>query len=224
MYSGGTTTSFAGTIIANTSITINNGVTLSGRALALTGAVTLDSSSITVCSLTPTPGAPTLSKAFNPATINAGGVSTLTITLSNPNTSLATLSVPLIDTLPPGVVIASTPNANSTCGGMTASAGGNTVTLTGSIPAGSGSTAGTCQATVNVTSASAGTYINTLVAGALQTNHGSNTVGAIATLTVVPPITPTTATTVPTLSEWGMIIFMVFGGFMSIYYLRRQRR
>jgi hypothetical protein len=31
-------------------------------------------------------------------------------------------------------------------------------------------------------------------------------------------------TSVPTLSEWGMIIFMVFGGLMSIYYLRRQRR
>jgi hypothetical protein len=33
---------------------------------------------------------------------------------------------------------------------------------------------------------------------------------------------PTTA--VPTLNEWGMIIFMVFAGFGAIYYLRRWRR
>ncbi len=46
--------------------------------------------------------------------------------------------------------------------------------------------------------------------------------GYTITTRVVPPITPTTA--VPTLSEWGMIIFMVLGGLMSIYYLRRQRR
>jgi hypothetical protein len=29
--------------------------------------------------------------------------------------------------------------------------------------------------------------------------------------------------TVPTMTEWGMIIFMVFAGLVSIYYLRRQR-
>ena len=30
-------------------------------------------------------------------------------------------------------------------------------------------------------------------------------------------------TDVPTLSEWGMIIFMVLVGLMSVYYLRRQK-
>ncbi|HZK17091.1 MAG TPA: ice-binding family protein, partial [Anaerolineaceae bacterium] len=38
----GTTTSFVGTIIADQSITLNNGATLNGRALALNAAVTLD--------------------------------------------------------------------------------------------------------------------------------------------------------------------------------------
>lgn len=35
---------------------------------------------------------------------------------------------------------------------------------------------------------------------------------------------PDPAVSVPTISEWGMIIFMIFAGFSSIYYLRRQHR
>lgn len=34
----------------------------------------------------------------------------------------------------------------------------------------------------------------------------------------------TTSTSVPTMSEWGMIIFMVFAGLGAISYIRRQRR
>jgi len=44
----GTTTSFVGSILALTSITLDNGATLEGRALARNGAVTLDSNTITV--------------------------------------------------------------------------------------------------------------------------------------------------------------------------------
>jgi len=33
-----------------------------------------------------------------------------------------------------------------------------------------------------------------------------------------------TATAVPTVNEWGMIIFMIFAGLGSVYFLRRQRR
>jgi hypothetical protein len=31
------------------------------------------------------------------------------------------------------------------------------------------------------------------------------------------------AATIPTMTEWGMIIFMVLAGFGSLYYLRRKR-
>jgi hypothetical protein len=31
-------------------------------------------------------------------------------------------------------------------------------------------------------------------------------------------------TDIPTLSEWGMVIFMVVAGLGSVYYLRRQRK
>jgi uncharacterized protein YhjY with autotransporter beta-barrel domain/cell division septation protein DedD len=48
---------FAGTIIADQSITFNTGATLDGRALAINGAVTLDSNTITAPTPTPEPTA-----------------------------------------------------------------------------------------------------------------------------------------------------------------------
>ena len=56
-----TTTSFIGNIFALTSISLNTGATLNGRALAQTGAVTLDANTITgpICTGIPiTPGLP----------------------------------------------------------------------------------------------------------------------------------------------------------------------
>lgn len=53
----GTTSHMVGNIIANASITLNTGATLTGRALALTAAVTLDSNTISTvaCSINPCP-------------------------------------------------------------------------------------------------------------------------------------------------------------------------
>jgi hypothetical protein len=188
----GTGSTVAGTIIALASITLTTGANANGRALALNGAVTLDSNAVSLCSLAPSPVVPTLGKAFSPATINAGGVSTLTITLSNPNASVAVLTAPLVDTLPSGVVIATTPNVSTTCGGVgapVAVAGASTVTLPAgrTIPAN-----GSCTVTVDVTAAVGGSYIDTLPAGALQTSNGNNPAPAVATLTVVSLVPPPT--------------------------------
>jgi hypothetical protein len=109
------------------------------------------------------------------------------------------------------VVIAATPNISTTCGGVgapVAVAGGSTVTL----PAGRAIPAnGSCTVTVEVTAAVGGSYINTLTAGALMTSNGSNAAPAVATLTVVPSV----AASIPTLSEWALILlvclFVVFG-------------
>src|SRR4029077_7242642 len=98
-----------------------------------------------IATLTVTVPSPvTLGKAFNQATINAGGVSVLTITLSNVGATPALLTAPVTDALPSGVVVSG--GASSTCGG-TATTGASTVTLTGgTIPAGS-----SCTMSVSVT-------------------------------------------------------------------------
>ena len=225
----GTTTSFAGNILALTSITVATGSTLSGRALAQTGAVTLDASSIAVCALAPIiPSViPTLAKAFNPTTINAGGVSTLTVTLANPNPGVATLTAALVDTLPAGVVIAPAPNGTTTCGGgttVTAAAGGNTVSLPAgrTIPAN-----GSCTMSVNVTAALVGRYINVLQAGALQTSNGNNPQPAVAILTVLtlgPPVIPPTAAAVPTLSGWMLTMLLALLSIAGLAAARSRAR
>jgi ice-binding like protein/exosortase sorting signal-containing protein len=46
----GTGTALAGSIVALTSITLNTGASVTGRALARNGAVTLDDNNVTVCS------------------------------------------------------------------------------------------------------------------------------------------------------------------------------
>jgi hypothetical protein len=70
----GTTTAFVGNILALTSITLNTGVTVSGRALARNGAVTLAGNTISVC-VPPGPIAcPVIT--LSPTTLPAGAVGT----------------------------------------------------------------------------------------------------------------------------------------------------
>jgi uncharacterized repeat protein (TIGR01451 family) len=129
---------------------------------------------------------PVLTKSFSPVVINAGGVSTLTITLKNPPNWVATLTAPLTDTLPSGVKVAGIPNASTTCGGpgllLPVLSGDTAVTLKlgSTIPAG-----GSCTVKVDVTAPSKGTYLNRLAAGALQTSNGSYIAPTIAVLLVV---------------------------------------
>ena len=54
----GTSSAMVGNILALTSITLNTGATLGGRALARNGAVTLDSNTVTACSGGPGPAVP----------------------------------------------------------------------------------------------------------------------------------------------------------------------
>jgi uncharacterized repeat protein (TIGR01451 family) len=166
---------------------------------AIGGAYTNDSTNISVpvnvtnavagTTLTVTGAAPSVAKAFAPNTIAAGATSTLTITLSNPNASTASITTPFVDTLPSGVTIASPANASTTCGGsgaVAASSGGSTVTLptTRTLPAAVGLTPGSCTVSVDVTASLGGAYTNTIAGGALQTSNGNNASPATAVLTV----------------------------------------
>ena len=172
---------------------------------------------------TVTPLAPTLSAAFSPATIAPGATSTLTVTLANANTTdLELLS--LTDTLPAGLVIAPAPGAATTCPGaaVTATPGGVGFTVAkaapilpvATIPAG-----GNCTASVSVTSAKTGSYVDTLPAGAVQARTialflpdvvagnvaDNSTAAASATLFVSAPAVPAPISAITALLTAGLL-------------------
>lgn len=130
--------------------------------------------------------APLVTKTFVPASINAGGTSTLLITLKNPNAVPISLTSLFTDTFPSSVVTAAIPNRATTCSGGTAGGTAGTVTLSSGavIPSGSFSVPGSCTLQVDVTAAASGIYTNTIAAGGLQTTAGNNASAASAVLTV----------------------------------------
>jgi serine protease len=135
------------------------------------------------------PSAPTIAESFAPASVGVTVASTLTITLSNSNAFDLTQSN-LTTTLPSSLSIATSAAASTTCTGATGSLTTTTssVTLTGAIVPAKGS----CSVTLTVSSATAGSYTNSIAASALMTGPaGGNTAAATATLTVTAPIAPT---------------------------------
>ncbi|MEO7432400.1 MAG: S8 family serine peptidase [Dokdonella sp.] len=128
--------------------------------------------------------APTLSKAFEPASIHAGESSTLTLTLGNAGTNTATVTDTLTDTFPDGLVVADPANESTTCtsGSVTATPGVPHVSLVAGAEIAIGET---CTVTVDVTAAEPGSYVNLVPAGDLQTTSGASTGDAVATLEVV---------------------------------------
>lgn len=133
----------------------------------------------------PAGAAMTVNKGFAPNSVPAGQPSTLTIVFLNPNPDPAT-GTAVTDTLPGSVVVAGTPNVATTCGGsVAASAGAGSVALSGgTVPAAVGGAPGQCQVSVDVVSATPGSYINTIPAGVVVSSEGSNSQAAQATLVV----------------------------------------
>lgn len=126
---------------------------------------------------------PTVGKAFSPSTIGKGQTSTLTVTLTNPNTT-AISGAAFTDSYPANLINATMTNLTNSCGGTaTAAAGGGSLSLSaGTIPA-----SGSCTVSLDVTSnvVDLGGYTNTLAIGAVTTsNAGSNAVAASDTLIV----------------------------------------
>lgn len=98
-----------------------------------------------------------------------GALAVLTIRLANPNGADLT-AVAFVDSLPANLVVATTPNASTTCanGVVTAAASGTSVRLSGAtVPA-----AGSCTVTVNVSSNIPAAYTNTIPAGSITSLEG----------------------------------------------------
>lgn len=207
------TPTFAGTILADAGVAVGHFANITGRLLAFNGTVSTDAATISVpgCAAFVGGVAPTLAKAFAPSRIVAGGLSTLTLTLGNPNPSVSTLSTDLVDPLPGGVTLAAVPNVSTTCGGsgtLLAVPGGNSI----SVPAGRTIPAnGSCSVSVIVTSMIGGSYVNTLAAGALASTTGSNASPVTATLVV-------DVATIPTLfgsTLFVLIALLAIAGFIA---------
>ncbi len=221
----GASSTFTGNILDAAGITIGGAATLTGRALAFGGTVTVNADTVTVppaCAVPPVLIPPAILKSFAPTEIGVGGVSRLVVTLTNPNAVAAAITAAFPDTLPSGLVIAPTPNASTTClgsGAVVANPGGSTVTLpaTRSIP-GSGS----CAMSVDVTGTVAGTYTNTIAAGALQTTNGNNPAPASAILTINPALPPGVIP-VPTLPGWALITLLALLSLTGFEALRRRK-
>ncbi len=158
-----------------------NGVTITGTAA---------SDTLTVTPLLP----PTVSKSFAAAGIGPNGTTTLTITLDNPNPATAgalVLSAAFTDnfpTTPAPMVVASGASLSTSCGGAVSSSAVNV--SPGFVTLASGSTipAGGCTISVDVkVTGGTGTDVNTIPAGALQTNGGNNAAPATANLIIAAP-------------------------------------
>ncbi len=128
---------------------------------------------------------PTVAKAFSPSDIGKGQNSTLTITLTNPNTTAIT-GAAFTDTYPANVSTALTPNASTTCASGVVSSASGSVSLSGAtIPA-----SGSCTVSIDITSNVVNLvgYVNSIGVGAVTTaNAGSNAAAASATLIVSTP-------------------------------------
>lgn len=121
---------------------------------------------------------------FAPATVQSGAISRLTVSFGNTNAAPATLLQPLTDTLPAGMIIANPAGVGGTCPTpAVAAAGGRAL----SYPANAAIPAGGCSIQVNViaTSTTRNTfYTDSIAAGALVTNLGTNTAAASGNITV----------------------------------------
>lgn len=212
-----TTTAFSGNILALESISMNDGASIAGRALARNGSVTLinNTTDATVCAGVPPSGGVGVFKVFNPSTIDAGDISTLTITLTNTNAGAAILTAAFTDSLPIGVTTIGLPT--TTCGGVPIATGSSVTLPSGTtIPGGTVADPGSCRLVMQVTAATDGSFLNVLPV--LQTDlGGSPAVSPGATLIVM------TIANVPTLSGWMMVMltaFLIIAGFTA---LRRSR-
>jgi uncharacterized repeat protein (TIGR01451 family) len=130
---------------------------------------------------------PSISKSFsvNPVAVNAPSV--LTLTVSNPNSGTILTGVAVTDTYPAGLFNTSTPAPAITCSSGSSgvftggSVGGNTIGLSG----GTLQPGGSCTITVNVSSGTDGSYLNTT--GSVSSSNGGTGATASATLNVGAP-------------------------------------
>src|SRR5206468_11711512 len=152
-----------------------------------------------------------LNKAFAPATIDVGGTSTLTFTITNGAGNPAQSGINFTDTLPANVLVAATPNVTTTCpsgtGVVTAAAGSGSVTVTGATMS---AAQASCVVTVDVTSNIVGGPYNNTSANIGATARITNSVTSSGlTVQSVPALTKVFASTLVGVGQTSTLTFTI---------------
>jgi uncharacterized repeat protein (TIGR01451 family) len=180
----GTTTSFAGNILALDSITLTTGANISGRALARNAAVTMDTNTVGSAACIPLAApnpALSLTKDDGGVTVAPGGVISYTLNYQNTG-NVALNNVTLTDAIPADTTF----NAGASTPGWNCGVSPCTFDLGTLAPGASGS----AIFAVTVNSPTGATVISN---GATITSGATS-----ATASDTTPVIPPTATTVPT--------------------------
>ena len=175
-------------------------------------------------------GTPSITKAFAPAAVKPGELSTLTLTLANPTVPATAVSdVHVTDALPAPLELVGGATTTCTGGTLTADAGGNTLSLSGAtLPATTGCTI-TAQVRwpgndAGVAACKPGTpLVNTITApGQFSTALGQADTPATANLdcSPVPPVV-STPQPVPTQSPAGLALLVAACGVLGWRVRRR---
>ena len=120
---------------------------------------------------------PTNTNAFGAANIQLNASTSLTITITNPNATVAFTGVSFTDSLPAGLVVASPNGLSGTCGGgtVTAVAGSGSVSLSGGAIAASGN----CVISLNVTGTTSGAKSNSVTVSSTEGGTGAASSGSV---------------------------------------------
>ena len=165
---------------------------------------------------------PTITKNFATSPITPGAPSQMSITVLNNNPTTAMTALGFTDSYPSGLINTSTPSPANSCapnGTLTAAAGGNSFALSG----GTVGANATCTYSVNTTVNSSGDKTNSIAAGGISWNFGSNSHSSLtavsATISVAPPLTivkssqayldPQNGTTNPKMIPGGFVAYTV---------------
>ncbi len=186
----GTNSDFAGNILAQTSVTVNTDVTVHGRALARTGAVTLDTDTFT---------APTCDQSV--PTTTAGGSTTTTAggsTTTAVGSSTTTTGGPTTTTTGGPTTTTTGGSTTTAVGSSTTTTGGSTTTTTGgsTTTTAGGSTTTTLAAGSNTTIAGGSTTTSPAFV-ASTTGGGSSTTRAQAVAASTNPTSGASGTELP---------------------------
>lgn len=154
------------------------------------------------------PAKPQITKAFAATSIRNGSAFTtrLTISIANTNPASYYTTSTIVDNLPAGLVIASTPNFTTTCElaagstgltGASAPAGGTVITIPkdlripGPTVAPATPTPGGCNYALDITGTTRGAKNNVISASTVNTSAGQPSADATATLIVNDPVSAT---------------------------------